>query len=157
MTQKADIYIHRALPNSPDNVFQVITKIEADSIADGWSEASFRSEALKSNGIVLYAVCNETVCGLITAYTAADEADITNVAVSAEFRRKGIASALLSEFESVLSTDISDIFLEVRNSNSSAIALYEKFGFVRIAVRKRFYSNPDEDAVIMKKKVGSLS
>ena len=54
----------------------------------------------------------------------------------------------------MLPCNINEIFLEVRASNEPAIKLYSSFGYEQIAVRKRFYSNPIEDAIIMKKKVG---
>ena len=61
---------------------------------------------------------------------------------------------LISEFEKILPEDTEDIFLEVRESNQIAINFYLKAGFEKISVRKRFYSNPTENALIMKKKAG---
>ena len=108
--------------------------------ADGWSAKSFRSEACKDNGFVLYiAVCGK-VAALLSGYSAVGEGDITSVAVSPEHRRKGFA-------------DTESIFLEVRESNAGAIALYEKCGFEHISVRKNFYTQPRENAVVMAKKL----
>ena len=81
---------------------------------------------------------------------AADEGEITNVAVKPEFRRCHIADemlqALLSDSEA---GGIRYIYLEVRVSNAAAIGLYEKHGFTRKGIRKNFYEKPQEDAYVM--------
>ena len=157
MTQKADVKIYSADCNTSDLIFAGLADLEAQAIPDGWSANAFRSEAEKENGIVLYTLDeNENVIGLLTAYTAADEADITNVAVKNSARKKGIAKALLYEMENIAANEIKDIFLEVRMSNIAAIGLYTSLGYEKIAVRKRFYSNPVGDAIIMKKKVSEI-
>lgn len=145
----------RADKNTPEYIYTRLADTEKICIPDGWSAESFKSESLKDNGIVLYIQeDNGTVSAFLTAYTAIGEADITNVAVLPEYRRKGYATLLISEFEKMIPEDTEDIFLEVRESNQSAINLYIKSGFEKISVRKRFYSNPTENAVIMKKKAG---
>lgn len=142
----------RADKNTPDYIFEELENLEKICISDGWSAESFRSEALKDNGIVLYIQENDKkISAFITAYTALGEADITNVAVSPEYRRKGYAFYLISELEKIIPEDTENIFLEVRESNQNAINLYLKSGFEKISLRKRFYSNPVENAVIMKK------
>lgn len=89
MTQKADVKIYSADCNTSDLIFAGLADLEAQTIPDGWSANAFRSEAEKENGIVLYTLDgNENVIGLLTAYTAADEADITNVAVENSARKK---------------------------------------------------------------------
>ena len=145
----------RADKNTPEYIYAKLAETEKLCIPDGWSAESFKSESLKDNGIVLYIQENDgIISALLTAYTAIGEADITNVAVLPEYRRKGYATALISEFEKILPEDTEDILLEVRESNQSAINLYLKAGFEKISVRKRFYSNPTENALIMKKKAG---
>lgn len=142
----------RADKNTPDYIFEELENLEKICIPDGWSAKSFRSEALKDNGIVLYIQeNNKKISAFITAYTALGEADITNVAVSPEYRRKGYALYLISELEKIIPENTESIFLEVRESNQNAINLYLKSGFEKISLRKRFYSNPVENAVIMKK------
>ena len=78
-----------------------------------------------------------------------DEGYIDNVAVRPDCRRQGIASALLGAFERFAQAHLAFLTLEVRASNTPAIALYEAHGFVREGVRKNYYTNPREDAVIM--------
>ncbi len=121
--------------------------------ADGWSADSFSSEAEKDNGYVLYVVDNENVIALLSGYSAVGEADITSIAVHPEYRRKGLALRLIERFIEMIPDDAESIFLEVRESNAPAIALYEKCGFERLSVRKNFYSQPRENAVVMQKKL----
>ena len=145
----------RADKNTSPDIYTKLSETEKICISDGWSAESFKSEALKDNGLVLYIQEeNGKISALLTAYTATGEADITNVAVIPEYRRKGYATALISELEKIIPDDTEDIFLEVRESNINAINLYIKSGFEKISVRKRFYSNPQENAIIMKKKAG---
>lgn len=121
--------------------------------ADGWSAESFRSEACKENGFVLYIAENGEVIALLSGYSAVGEGDITSVAVSPEYRRRGLAARLIGEFERLLPDDTESIFLEVRESNAGAAALYEKCGFERLSVRRNFYTQPRENAVVMAKKL----
>ena len=79
------------------------------------------------------------------------EGDIANVATSPEHRRRGVAAALMSNIVDFANKKgIVHLMLEVRASNAGAIALYEKFGFTKVAVRKNYYSKPTEDADIMR-------
>ena len=93
------------------------------------------------------------VIALLSGYHAVGEGDITSVAVHPDYRRKGLAKKLIEKFENSLPEDTESIFLEVRESNCGAIALYEKCGFERLSVRKNFYSQPRENAVVMQKKL----
>lgn len=142
--------IFRADKYSTDELFCRLSELDKHCVgSDGWSAESFKSEAEKDNGVVLYAMENDMVTGLICGYFAADEADITSVAVAPEYRRQGIAARLMEEFLGTLPAITKCIFLEVRESNSAAIGLYEKFGFEKLSIRKNFYSFPDENAVVM--------
>lgn len=117
--------------------------------SDGWSADSFRSEVQKENGIVLCFTDENNITALLSGYFAEGEGDITSVAVEPDFRRKGLAQKLITEFEKLLPDSTENIFLEVRESNNPAIRLYEKCGFERLSVRKNFYINPRENAVVM--------
>lgn len=144
--------IIRADKNTQKQIFESLAAIDKLCVgAEGWSAESFESEAAKDNGIVLYTVENGNITGLICGFFAADEAEITSVAVSPEHRRKGIAAALMEEYFRTLPDVVESIFLEVRESNSAAIGLYQKFGFQKISLRKNFYGFPDENAVVMQK------
>lgn len=86
-------------------------------------------------------------CGL---YFAADEGEITNVAVLPKCRGNGIADQILTAaFADAREKGLAQIFLEVRASNIPAQKLYEKHGFVSCGIRKNFYREPKEDAIVM--------
>ncbi len=144
--------IFRAEKNTVDEIFIQLSELDKLCVgADGWSSDSFKSEAEKKSGIVLYATENLRIIGLVCGCFGADQADITSVAVTPAYRRRGIAENLINEFIRILPNITESIFLEVRESNSAAITLYKKLGFEQISIRKRFYSLPEENAVIMKK------
>lgn len=138
----------KRLTENDTDLLRECAVLERGCISEPWSFESFLSEAQKPGGIVLAAV-SETgeVCGLVTGCCILDEAEITNVAVVPECRRSGIGGMLLEAFFAEVGG--ASVFLEVRESNVAAIGLYRKFGFAQIGVRKRFYNNPVEDAVLM--------
>lgn len=152
MDKLENIAFHRVTADTNLTVFSALSALDKKCVGnEGWSAESFISEVKKDNGIVICCYADNCVAGLICGYFAGDEADITSVAVDENYRRLGIGSRLIQEFEKNLPEYISDIFLEVRESNSPAIGLYEKYGFEKISIRKNFYSNPDENAVVMRK------
>lgn len=137
-----------------DDIFEQLSALDKLCVgADGWSADSFRSEAKKDTGHILYITDSGNVIALLSGYHAVGEGDITSVAVHPDYRRKGLAKKLIEKFENSLPEDTESIFLEVRESNCGAIALYEKCGFERLSVRKNFYSQPRENAVVMQKKL----
>jgi len=137
-----------------DDIFEQLSALDKLCVgADGWSADSFRSEAEKDTGHILYITDSGKVIALLSGYHAVGEGDITSVAVHPDYRRKGLAKKLIGKFENSLPEDTESIFLEVRESNCGAIALYEKCGFERLSVRKNFYSQPRENAVVMQKKL----
>ncbi len=113
-----------------------------------WSENSFREEA--ENPLAKYFVAEEDgkLIGYLGVWCVQDEGQITNIAVLPEYRRKGIASKLLEHLVCECK-GVSQLVLEVRESNSGALALYEKYGFKRVGMRKNFYHSPTENAIIM--------
>lgn len=152
MMQKADIALHKVTSETNPAVFSALSALDKACIgAEGWSAESFKSEVEKDNGIVIACYADMCIIGLISGYFAGDEADITSVAVDENYRRNGIAFRIIQEFEKYLPEYISEIFLEVRETNIPAISLYEKCGFEKLSVRKNFYDNPTENAVVMRK------
>lgn len=140
----------RVSADTGSHIFDELSALDKKCVGcDGWSAESFESEVRKNNGIVLCFLDNMHVIALLSGYFAEGEGDITSVAVEPDFRRKGLAKRLIAEFENLLPDNTENIFLEVRESNNSAINLYEKCGFERLSVRKNFYINPREDAVVM--------
>ena len=129
-----------------------IAALEKICFSDPWSEKSVASELDNKLAYWLVAVEGDTVAGYIGSQTVMDETDMMNVAVHPDFRRRGIAEALVTGLVEYLKTVGSRcLTLEVRASNAPAIALYGKLGFAEIGRRKNYYRNPREDALILRK------
>lgn len=125
-----------------------LVEIEKACFHAPWSEAMLREELDK--GIFLVAERDGQVVGYVGCQTVLDEGYITNVAVSPDCRRQGVGRALIAELvQRARAQGLSFVTLEARASNAPAIALYEGAGFVRVGVRKNFYTAPTEDAVLM--------
>lgn len=125
-----------------------LAEIEKACFHAPWSEAMLREELGK--GIFLVAERDGQVVGYVGCQTVLDEGYITNVAVSSDCRRQGVGRALIAELvQRARAQGLSFVTLEARASNAPAIALYEGAGFVRVGVRKNFYTAPTEDAVLM--------
>ena len=138
----------RVVPMSAEHI-PALAAIEQECFADPWSEQGLAEEL--DNPCAHFFVaerCGE-VYGYLGTHIVADEMSVTNIAVKAEFRRHGVASALLTEARQLaLKKNLYRITLEVRVSNDAAISLYERHGFVKDGIRPRFYSHPAEDAAI---------
>lgn len=131
-------------------------EIERLSIAQPWSENAFTAELYNERAVMLSAknIDSGEVCGFIAASYVLDEVNINSIAVAEKYRKSGIGQALLNSlFEAVKGFAVS-IMLEVRQSNFPAISLYEKAGFEKVGMRKNFYENPSENAVLMTKFFG---
>ena len=129
-----------------------IAQLEKICFSDPWSEKSVASELDNKLAFWLVAAEGDTVAGYIGSQTVIDETDMMNVAVHPDFRRKGIAEALVNTLvENLKKMGSRCLTLEVRASNAPAIALYEKLGFAEIGRRKNYYRNPREDALILRK------
>lgn len=128
-----------------------IAEIERASIPQPWSEAAFTSALADEKAVTLAAFSGDILCGFITGVYLLDTADIYSVAVSLEYRKKGVGKRLLEEFFSALPDEVNNVCLEVRESNIPAINLYEKTGFERVGMRKNFYQDPRENAILMTK------
>ena len=128
-----------------------IAEIERVSIPQPWSEAAFTSALADEKAVTLAAFCGDILCGFITGVYLLDTADIYSVAVSSEYRKKGVGKLLLEKFFFALPDEVNTVCLEVRESNIPAINLYEKLGFERVGLRKNFYQSPRENAILMTK------
>ena len=132
--------------------------IEVASITPPWTKQGFE-EALANENACLYVAevrhaleSGETaeVVGYCGIYFAADEGEITNVAVAPAWRKQGIADKILAVVKvNAKMSGYATIFLEVRESNIAAQKLYEKHGFVAAGLRKNFYREPQEHAIVM--------
>ncbi len=129
-----------------------VAAIEAECFSHPWSKKSLEESLEKENSLFLVAVEDEKVIGYVGMEVIVDEGYIFNVAVSADYRRRGVGYALVRELVTYsMKNSLCFITLEVRESNSSAISLYSKFGFIKAGERKNYYSDPTEAAVLMTK------
>lgn len=127
-----------------------VAAIEAESICPPWSEQGFLSALAQPGSLFLVAETENGIAGYCGMYTAADEGEITNVAVSRRYREKGIGNRLMETAVSAAAErGLTQIILEVRESNLPAVKLYTRHGFCPCGKRKNFYHDPDEDAVVM--------
>lgn len=134
-----------------------VCEIENISFSVPWSKNSFE-DCLKNRLMDFFVATAENdkgeirIVGYIVTLTLSPECEILNIAVSPEFRRKGIAEKLLMYVSAKASEkDCDTLMLEVRESNLAARTLYEKLGFYSVGRRKGYYSNPVEDAILMDK------
>ena len=134
-----------------------ISDILRDSTeAAQWPPESYIKLASSPGGVFLVCVTATRIIGFVAARQVADEAEILNVAVHRDFRRKGVATALLlAALDKFRSSAIARVFLELRESNQPARALYERHGFVFSGRRKAYYRDPTEDALCMQKELTS--
>lgn len=125
-----------------------ILKIENACFSSPWSEGSIR-DALENPCSHFYlAYCDGEIAGYIGLQVFSGEGYVTNIATLPEYRRQGVAKALLTK---ALENETEFVTLEVRESNAAAITLYKSFGFERVGVRPNYYSNPTENAILMTK------
>ena len=135
----------------PRHVPQVAA-LEKICFADPWSEKSVASELENPLSYWLVAMDGEKLVGYVGSQTVLGETDMMNVAVCPDYRRQGIAEGLILALIAALKARESHcLTLEVRDSNDSARALYEKLGFSEIGRRKNYYRSPKEDALILRK------
>ena len=128
-----------------------VARLETVCFSSPWSEKSLSEELENENSHFLVAV-SDKVLGYIGVQEICGEAYITNVAVFREYRACGIGRALLkSAYCGAKERNCEFITLEVRESNSAAIALYESEGFEKAGIRKNFYSDPIENGIIYTK------
>ena len=131
-----------------------VAELEKICFQDPWSEKSVAAELEHGYSLWLVAMEGETLAGYIGSQISYGEADMMNVAVSPDHRRKGIGEKLiLALMEALKVRECISLALEVRASNAPAIALYEKLGFGQIGLRKNYYRTPKEDALILRKEL----
>jgi ribosomal-protein-alanine acetyltransferase len=122
-----------------------------------WPPESYAKLAESPGGLVLVCEGGGLPIGFLAARQAADEAEILNIGVHRDFRRKGVASALLlAALDEFRRSASSRVFLELRESNLPARTLYNRHGFVPSGRRKAYYQHPIEDAVCMLRKLRDI-
>ncbi|MCU0317643.1 MAG: ribosomal protein S18-alanine N-acetyltransferase [Fimbriimonadaceae bacterium] len=127
-----------------------ILEIEKQSQSAPWSEQSFKNELSQPHSIFLVATSSQGLVGYGGVWILADESHVTTVAVDPTHRRKGIARILMIELLERSKERLATCStLEVRKGNEGAIRLYEDLGYVTAGIRKGYYPDNKEDAVIM--------
>ena len=122
--------------------------------AANWTKESYVQFASGSDSLFLVLEANRVIHGFLVGRLAADQAELLNLAVGPTQRRQGAGTALLARaLEEWRTQGAKSVYLEVRESNTPAIAFYEKQGFARTGVRKAYYRTPDEAALTMVKKL----
>jgi len=125
-----------------------VVAVERRAFTTPWSLAMFVLELSKSSGICLAADVEQELTGYLVCSRYDTVWHLMNIAIDPDRRRRGIASALLAHLIEHVGND-AQLTLEVRRSNHGALALYERFGFRSAGVRRRYYADNGEDAVIM--------
>ena len=134
-----------------DHVSQV-AELEKICFQDPWSENSIAYELANPLSFWLVAEQEGTVLGYVGSQSVLDEADMMNIAVHPDHRRRGIARELVERLVAALQKkEVRCLTLEVRASNEPAKALYAGLGFVQAGRRPNYYRNPKEDALILRK------
>jgi [ribosomal protein S18]-alanine N-acetyltransferase len=127
-----------------------IEEIEQRAYRTPWSRSMFASELAKASSICLGAFEGDRLIGYIVNSRYVDAWHVMNVAVDPDYQRRGVATRLLERlFELTSDDDGRGYTLEVRVSNRDAIRLYEKLGFERHGIRRGYYTDNREDALIM--------
>lgn len=127
-----------------------VLEVSSLSLKESWSKESFKKELCNPLAKYLVAKENDKVIGFAGVWTIVDEGHITNIAVHPDFRKKGIGSTLLSSLiEHCKNWGCPSLTLEVRASNTPAQQLYKKYNFKEEGIRKKYYKDNNEDAIIM--------
>ncbi|MDO4166034.1 MAG: ribosomal protein S18-alanine N-acetyltransferase [Eubacteriales bacterium] len=132
-----------------------IVALEQQIFSRPWSEQSFRSALDRQDTIYLVYETEGVIQGYLGIWCAGGDGDLCNMAVDARARRCGIAAGLLETgIHQCGKRGVQRIVLEVRTSNEPARRLYAQYGFEEIGIRKRYYTEPVEDAVLMECRIG---
>ncbi len=129
-----------------------LAELEKICFSQPWSYQSLEEELTNDTAHFFTALDGEEVVGYIGLYIICESCFVSNIAVYPHYRRKGAATALIQTACDCAKEHGTDfISLEVRKSNAEALSLYEKLGFTEMGLRKNYYRNPPEDALIMTK------
>lgn len=138
--------VRRARPGD----LPALLRIERDAFAVPWSERAFRMVMRRDPGTVLVAERSGRVAGYAAVWVAGEEAELADLAVATDHRRSGVGRTLLSAcLREAERHGAVELFLQVRESNEAARALYDREGFREVGRRSRYYRAPTEDALVL--------
>ena len=127
-----------------------VMEIEREVFSVPWTREGFFSFLTRKDTMFLVVEERDRLLGYAGLLMVLDEADVTNIAVRKERQREGIGNFLMVSMKRLAHEQgITAIHLEVRKGNLPALRLYERNGFLRDGLRKNYYSDPEEDAVLM--------
>ena len=130
-----------------------VHNIERECFPVPWSYQSFEEEMANPLAVYIVAVADGEIVGFAGMHHVVDEGHITNIVVREESRKQGIGDALVSELCGIAAArNISSLVLEVRMGNAAAQKLYGRHGFTFAGIRKNYYTDTKEDAIVMWKK-----
>ena len=130
---------------------KLLACLEQTIFSDNWSEQGIVETWQQKHSIILVARENTEIRGYLIAYHVLDEVEIVRLAVLENARGQGIGSELLTVL--LETKHICNILLEVREHNEVARTFYQQHGFVEVGLRKHFYQNPTEHAILMKREL----
>ena len=141
--------IKKLIINDVDYIEQIFS-LEKEIFKNSAFNKSYIETLIKGDNSFIYIyLIEDKICGYLMVLDSIDVYEILAIATIEEYRNKGIAQELLDKIK------IKDIFLEVRESNQVAINFYKKNKFNQISIRKNYYSEPNENAIIMKLEVNN--
>ena len=127
-----------------------IAAIEAESFPSPWGEDAYLPELTRPASVFLTAESAGAAAGYACAFAVLDEGHLLKLAVRPDRRRRGIGRALLSALAAALwELGARELWLEVRAGNRAARGFYRRLGFVEVGVRRHYYSDTGEDAVVL--------
>ena len=130
---------------------EVQATLETASEAAAWSAEGLTGIYEQHTSCFLLARQDEQIVGVISGREIMDQGEILNLAVIPKYRRQGVARMLVQALLEVFRREhVVEVFLEVRESNGTAIAFYESLGFGEVGRRPRYYQNPEEAALVLK-------
>lgn len=153
MTEK--LYNIKAVTETDTCELSAVAAAESLIFTDAWSAVSLASSAADPSYLLTVAVCDGAVAGYLIASFVADESELLRIAVLPTFRHRGAARALMAHYMNESdSRGVTRHFLEVRESNTAAVTLYESFGFNEYTRRRAYYRDPLENARLMMRVTG---
>ena len=140
----------KKLTSNNINYIEQIFNLEKEIFKNSAFNRTYLDSLIKADNSFIYTyIIDNKVCGYLMVLDSIDVYEILAIATIEEYRNKGIAQELLDKIKT------KDIFLEVRESNQVAINFYKKNKFKEMSIRKNYYSEPNENAIIMKLEVNN--
>lgn len=145
--------------DEPD--LDTVAEIEAETFSTPWSRSAFQRLIADPGPVRAWVALGnqrDAPVGYAVYWFTVDEGELANIAVAPASRGQGVGKALLEHVIGVARRDgVSNLFLEVRASNQVAISLYTRYGFERVGLRRRYYNEPSEDALVLRMRLAPFT